>query len=853
MLFFKRQSGKDRLATLLTHSLFMTIAVLTVVVLLQNYQVNREVVSQEVERSKRQTSTLVQKIFDYRLKSIEIRQDSFSRNVTLIQALSIGNDAEIGRYFNGFDKSDPDVAPDFRFITSENRVIWSDENNSFYGLSSTQLTQISQEMGTSSQWYLSQAYTSMGMRYLLLRKSPMINIESGEVTAYIHGGIVLNNNFALVSALLDGSNADDIVLTVGSAIIAESDNQAADAHFEWLELYSNILNDSDYMVSRTDLTLDGLATYLTVYTVQDNEHIATLMRGHYLWVAAVVILVIFVALYNRYWLGKRISKELSELMNYTEQSINTKQVALYSGSSISEFNKIGASFQNSFKRLHEQERQFVDLFNYSLSPIILWDSDGFLLRMNPAAERSFRIDDYDEGQYQNLIDRLIPQIKMCAQGATLTGLNIEIGSNVYRWNLSPIIIDSKTTRVIAQAQDITSFIEAERQSQSAREEAEASAQVRADFLAKMSHELRTPLNGILGVTQLLKGSLTNPKDLSQIDVLCNSGEHLLAVLNDILDFSKIEQSKFNIDFSEFNLRELINAIEKVYRPLCEDKQVAFTVTTNVSDNIIVNSDQVRLNQVLFNLLSNAVKFTRQGAISLAVTLSRSANLHWLNIVVEDTGIGIEEHRLAHIFEPFVQAEETITREFGGSGLGLAIVNSLVELLDGDILVHSEFGKGSCFNITIPIEAYEALNQPLNRVLPRDPKTLFDRELNVLLVEDNHTNAFIAQAFCEKYGMKVNWVKDGYQAIEFLKNDSAIDLILMDNQLPNLGGIETTRIIRRDLQFKLPILACTADGMADTKEAFLEAGANSVLVKPIGESALNNALLDLKPLLSQPIV
>jgi len=836
----RRTRGKNyRLATILTHSLFLTISVFTVMVLLQNFQVNRQVVTQEVARSKQQTTSLIQGIFNFRLKSIEIQQDSYSRSQSLVYELRDENNENISRFFDGIDQIDPDISPDFRFMSKGGSVFWNDQNHKFYGIQDAQLDLISDELITGNHWYISQAPSSMGVRYLMIRRTSMIAMNNGEVVGDFYVGVVLNNNFSLVRALLEGSNVDQLALAVGSEIIASSSKTDV-GHIEWLEQYSPDLNANEYMVSKIDLAIDGVDTFLTVYTVQNNSHIALLMRGHYLWLGGAVILIILIAIYTRVWLGKRVSNELRNLMLYTEQSIEARNVELFKGSTIAEFNKIGQSFQRSFKRLREQEKQFADLFNYSLSPIVLWDTNGNVVRMNPAAERCFRNKDHHTNLYPVMQKTLLPQIRMSAQGVSLTGINIAIGEKTYRWNFSPIVLDNITRNIMAQGQDVTSFIEAERQSQTAREEAEELAKVRADFLAKMSHELRTPLNGIIGVSQVLKGNLTDRQDIEHIDVLINSGEHLLAVLNDILDFSRIEQGKFHIQHSEFRLKELVTVVEKIYRPLCAEKNVQLIVKSNIDDAQIVFSDQIRLNQILFNLVSNAIKFTHHGHVLIDIQLEKKQFNHQLKIAVEDTGIGIDRKRIQHIFDPFVQAEPHTTREYGGSGLGLAIVYNLVELFDGSIEVDSEIGNGSRFVVTVMIDDALESTLPSTQLTLIEPATMFERSLDVLLVEDNQTNAFIARAFCEKYGMKVTWVQDGYNAIEHLKHNSNIDLILMDNQLPNLGGIETTKIIRDELQLSIPVYACTADGMEDTKLSFINAGADFVIIKPIREIALNQA-------------
>lgn len=842
MRYWFSQGTKSRLATILTNSIFLIIGVLIIVMVLQNYQVNREVVSQEVARTKQQTKSLVQEIFNLRVKSLEIQQDSYSRNRVLLEGLISSDRSALDRFFNGIDQVSPDFAPDFRFIYRDEKIAWDDANFPFYGISDQQILHLTKDMVSGNDWHIAQTPSSMGMRYLMMRRTAIINLYTGEVVGFLFIGVVLNNNFSLVNAMTQGGNADEILLAVGSQVIASSSKDEGIQHIEWLEQSSKSLNASRYMVSRTDLVIDSIPTFLSVYTIQDNLHVVRFVQSHYVWIAVASLLILCIALYTRIWLGKRVSKELQSLMSYTDTSIQEQKVRDFSGSTIEEFHQIGNSFQRSFKRLNEQEKQFADLFNFSLSPITLWDINGRLSRFNPSAERSFMNSD----SQQALIESLQPHIKMCAKGATLTGINTTIASKTFRWNLSPIINDGKTVQIMAQGQDITSFIEAEKQSEAAREEAEESARLRADFLAKMSHELRTPLNGILGVSQLLKDKMESPQDIEHMEVLCNSGEHLLAVLNDILDFSKIEHGKFHIEKSAFRVVELANAVEKIFTPLCESKHVELKVTNSIGVDAWVFSDQVRLNQILFNLVSNAVKFTHQGSVEILVDSFTREEMSYLNIEVRDTGIGIAQEKLKDIFEPFVQAESTTTREYGGSGLGLAIVRSLVSIMDGEIELESHVGQGTCFEVTLPIQIrLDKAFKPEKQGLIEEPSKLFDRELHVLLVEDNHTNAFIAKAFCEKYGMRVTWVKDGINAIEFLKKENDVALILMDNQLPSLGGIETTSIIRKELCLQTPVYACTADGMQETKHSFLRAGANYVIVKPIREIALNKAFIHYK--------
>ncbi len=839
----QRISKHTRLSSLITRSIFITLATLALIVLVQSYQFNRQVIFQEIDRSLQQTSSLVQAIFSFRLNAIEIQQDSYSRSDVLVQALDQSSSA-IDSFFTSADQMAPALSPDFRFITKRKSLHWDDSNYQFYGIPVSKIEDFVETMSLSNNWHLISLKTDFGLRYIMMRRTPIIDLSTGEVLASLHVGIVLNNNFSLASAVKHGSNTDNVVIAVGSKVVASTvrDNE----NYTSQDLLDNFTENHDqtrFLIAKTDIAINAKPTFISIYSIQNNEHVALLTRSHYFWLFIAFVSMFVLAVSTRFWLGRKVSQDLTELMNYTVNAVEHRKLDEYKGSSISEFQQIGEALELTFQRLTNKERQFQDLFNFSLLPIMFWDMNGRVMKMNPAAERYFNSSEVDDNTYQIMLEKLLPQIQMASQGATLTGVNIPLGDQVFRWNLSPIVFDDTPKMVVAQGQDITSLVEAERQSQQAREEAEESARVRADFLAKMSHELRTPLNGILGVSQLLKAELRTDNEKEHVDVLINSGEHLLAVLNDILDFSKLEQGKFHIQQDKFRLMELKNTVSKIFAPLCEEKGIHLNVNDEFADDIHISSDQVRLNQILINLVSNSVKFTHSGSVKVKLALSESNEK--LHINVTDTGIGIDQNRIDSIFEPFVQAESTITREYGGSGLGLTIVQNLVELLGGSITVDSEKGKGSCFCIAIPVTVSSQASSLKPTIDPEMQKTLFSRKLSVLLVEDNHTNAFIAQAFCLKYGMDVEWVTDGNQAISTLSSHKEFDLILMDNQLPNLGGIETTKTIREKLSLSTPIYACTADGMQETKEAFIAAGANYIIIKPIKEKALHEAFVHFK--------
>ncbi len=834
---------KRHMATLISRAIVMALSVLTLGILFHTYQVSSRLITQEVIRTTNQTANLIQNIFNSRLTILKIHQDSSAKNATLVHALHGHLTNELEQYFLSVDRSDISHMADFRFIANVTQPIWDDGNAQFYGLTDNTFIHIIEQVAFSHDWHLITTRSLIGDVYLLVRRTPIIDTVSGESLGFLYISVVLNNNVTLVENLRERSDSQQLVLAAGGDVLASTltgiDAYQADEVVKEGEEGYDI--HGKYVVSRTLLTLAGAPTVLTVYAVQSNQNALSLRNNYLFWMFAVVAAIAVVFIIVRWWLQRKIENEMTRLMSYTHQVVELREGAYFPGSQIIEFDHFGRTLESTFHQLAEQEKQFEDLFNFSLSPTLLWTAQGGLIRMNPSAEAYF-LSHYS--QQHSLFARVKPQliiaVQQAAQGNIVKALKTELDGKTILWELSPIILDERIVSIITQGQDITSMVEAEQQSRLAREQAEESARLRADFLAKMSHELRTPLNGILGASQLLKQNSLTQEQQELVNVLCSSGEHLLAVLNDILDFSKIEQGKFLIQNSDFPIVAVVSAIQRIYNPLCKEKGLELMIECAIELEIRLHSDQIRLNQILFNLLSNAVKFTHQGSICIKLALIQQDGIDKLMISIEDTGIGIAATDLQRIFDPFVQAESTTTREYGGSGLGLSIVSSLVELLHGEITVKSAVGYGTRFDLQFPIRI--VVNENLRDVeqTNTDRYQLFTQPVRALLVEDNRTNAFILQAFCQKYSIQVDWVSDGLQAIERVKEQD-YDLIFMDNQLPYLGGIDTARIIRHEMKLSLPIYACTADGLLETQQAFIEAGAEYVLVKPLKEEMFYQAL------------
>ncbi|CAH7291783.1 Histidine kinase [Vibrio chagasii] len=373
--------------------------------------------------------------------------------------------------------------------------------------------------------------------------------------------------------------------------------------------------------------------------------------------------------------------------------------------------------------------------------------------------------------------------------------------------------------------------------QEAANRAQKASEAKSLFLATMSHELRTPMNGVLGIAQIIKEDSQSADTRKQAQIIIDSGQHLVTILNDILDFSKVEQGKMELELSPFSVTDVVTHLDKTLTPLATDKGISFVIKDNIPTNIQLLGDSARTRQILFNLAGNAVKFTESGKVEVEFEIAPTTPPS-VNIMVSDTGIGIAEDKVDHIFSAFEQAELSTTRKFGGTGLGLSIVKQLVELMGGTIDVSSQLNVGTCFTISLPLEMHELEQQTTEQASTSINKTLND--FTVLLVEDNKINAMVIKKFCESINMTVENAYDGLQALDKLAANQ-YDLIIMDNHMPNMSGIEAIQKIRNELKLTTVIFACTADVFKEAHDEFLVSGANFVLTKPLQKNSLQNAI------------
>lgn len=373
--------------------------------------------------------------------------------------------------------------------------------------------------------------------------------------------------------------------------------------------------------------------------------------------------------------------------------------------------------------------------------------------------------------------------------------------------------------------------------QAAADKAERASEAKSLFLATMSHELRTPMNGVLGIAQIIKEDSHSENTRKHAQIIIDSGQHLVTILNDILDFSKVEQGKMELELSPFSVTDVVTHLDKTLTPLAEDKGLAFIIKDNVPTNLQLIGDSARTRQILFNLAGNAVKFTESGKVEVEFLIAPTTPPS-VNILVTDTGIGIAEDKIDHIFTAFEQAELSTTRKFGGTGLGLSIVKQLVELMGGTITVASQLNFGTRFTISLPLEIHEVEEKVVEKKALKANDVLDN--LSVLLVEDNKINAMVIRKFCESINLTVENAYDGLQALDKLASNQ-YDLIIMDNHMPNMSGIEAIQKIRDELKLTTVIFACTADVFKEAHDEFIVSGADFVLTKPLQKNSLQNAI------------
>jgi len=515
------------------------------------------------------------------------------------------------------------------------------------------------------------------------------------------------------------------------------------------------------------------------------------------------------------------------------------------------------------EKLRVSEAKYRELVQSANSIILRMDRKGIVTFFNEYAQRFFGFSEEDI-LGRNVVGTIVP--KSDTAGRDLRAMILDIGRHPERYaanenenikrngeriwiawtNQAIHAADGSVAEILCVGNDITHQKSTEAQLQQAKEEAEAANRAKTAFLASMSHEIRTPMTAILGYADLLLHMSPSQRNYARwVRDLRRNCDHLLALLNDVLDLSKIEAGQMELHIEDVHVTTLLEEVVALLRPHADEKGLSFDVHYCSRIPATCRTDALRLRQILLNLSTNAIKFTEKGSVAIEVSTKESDGGAHLLLAVKDTGIGIPEEQLDHLFKPFSQVHFSSRRQYGGTGLGLNISQRLANALGGLIYVESRPDKGSTFTVDLPVRQAQQMEwletHEIQRSSNPEPPALSRLDgYRILLVEDGPDNQRILSYMLEGAGADVQVAENGAMGVEAFEkateSGTAFDLVLMDIQMPVMDGYEATRTLRAK-GITTPIVALTAFAMSGDRESCLAAGCNDYLPKPITTASL----------------
>lgn len=512
--------------------------------------------------------------------------------------------------------------------------------------------------------------------------------------------------------------------------------------------------------------------------------------------------------------------------------------------------------QKRLKEVEKAEKKYHSIFENAIEGIFQTDKNGKIININKSFYRMFGYESreeffdkiklsselyYDVEDRKAIIELLFKNKEINKYEVRMKKKNDEC---IWVSINAKIIIDEEEGEIVEGTLiDVTNERNIKIELKEEKEKAEKASKAKTIFLANMSHEIRTPMNGIVGNIELLKFSNITKEQAMYVRNIDISVSNLLNIINDILDVAKIEEGKYEIEYEAGNVKQMFNEIYEEFKAGVISKGIEFKLYIDNSIPDLLKTDILKLRQVILNLINNAVKFTEKGYIFMALECVKKNNKKiTLNIVVEDTGVGISKDKIDEIFEPFVQGDMSYTKKYKGTGLGLAISKKIVELMNGKIILNTKENEGSRFEVEIEFfilqdekmeekEMHE--NEYSEEKIEKIKNTISEK--SILVVEDNDIIRETLVILLEHKGYTVLTADNGRKAMDTYKNNKNISLIFMDIQMPVMNGVEATRAIReseKETMRHVNIIALTAYAMKEDREKFIREGMDDYLSKPV---------------------